>query len=105
MRASSGSSRPVGLRIEGRSVEECESGRTGGRFGSPAVVVARVLPIGYLPPLSKGKGKISEIKYPCGSEYLRDAVRYADVVGPSQVEPSYAKIFATHYGPPSDVRI
>ena len=32
-------------------------------------------------------------------------MRYADVVGPSRVEPSYAKTFATRYGPPSRVRI
>ena len=53
-------------------------------------MVARVLPVGYLPPLGKGKGKISEIRYPGGSEYLRAAVRYVDVVGPSRVEPSFA---------------
>ena len=32
-------------------------------------------------------------------------MRYANVVGPSRVEPSYAKTFATRYGPPSGVRI
>ena len=32
-------------------------------------------------------------------------MRYADVVGPSRVEPSFAKAFATCYGPPSGVRI
>ena len=26
-------------------------------------------------------------------------MRYADVEGPSRVEPSFAKIFATHHGP------
>ena len=66
-------------------------------------VVARVLPVGYLPPPCKGKEKISEIRYPCGSEYLRATVRYADVVGPSRVEPSFTKTFATRYGPPSGV--
>ena len=83
MRASSGSSRFIGLRIEGRPAEESESGRTSGRLGSPAAVVAGVFPIGYLPFPDKGKGKISEIRYPCGSEYLRAAVRYADAMGPS----------------------
>ena len=68
-------------------------------------MVARVLPVGYLPPLGKGKGKISEIRYPCGSEYLTAAVRYVDIVGLSRVEPSFAKIFVTHYGPPSGVQI
>ena len=105
MCASSGPSRPMGLRIEGRPAEESETGRTGGGFCSPATVVAGVLPVGYLPPPGKGKGKISEIRYPCASEYLRAAVRYVDDVGPSRVEPSYAKIFSTRYGPPSGVRI
>ena len=49
MRASSRSSRPVGLRIKGRQAEESKSGRTGGGFGSPAAMVAEVLPVGYLP--------------------------------------------------------
>ena len=66
-------------------------------------MVAGVFPVGYLPPPGKGKGKISEIKYPYGSEYLRVVMRYVDAVGPSRVKPSYAKIFATHYGPPSGV--
>ena len=105
MRASSGSSCSVGLRIEGRQAEVPESGQTGGGLGGPAAVVAEVLPVGYRPPPGKGKGKISEIRYPCGSEYLRTAMRYADVMGLGQVEPSYAKTFAARYGPPSDVRI
>ena len=105
MRASSGSSRFVGLRIEGRSIEESESRRAGGRLGSPAVVVAGVFPVGYLPPPGKSKGKISEIRNPYGFEYLRAAVRYADALGPSRVEPSYAKTFATRYRRPLGVRI
>ena len=68
-------------------------------------MVTGVLLVGYLPPPGKGKGKISEIRYPCGSEYLRASVRYADVVGPSRVEPSYGKTFATRYGPSSGVQI
>ena len=32
-------------------------------------------------------------------------MRYVDAVGPSRVEPSFAKIFATHYRPSSGVRI
>ena len=84
---------------------ESESGRTVGRIGSPAVVVVEVLLVSYLPPLGKGKGKISEIRYPYGSKYLRALVRYADSVGHSRVEPSNAKILATRYGPPSGVRI
>ena len=95
----------VGLRIEGRPAEESVSGLNSGGLGGPVAVVAGVLPVGYLPPLGKGKGKISEIRYLGGSEYLRAVVRYADVVGPSRVEPSFTKIFATRYGPPSGVRI
>ena len=68
-------------------------------------MVVGVLPVRYLPLPGKGKGKISEIRYPSGSEYLRAAVRYVDAVGPSRVEPSYAKIFTTRYGPPFGVRI
>ena len=68
-------------------------------------MVTGVLLVGYLPPPGKGKGKISKIRYPCGSEYLRFAVRYANAMGPSWVEPSYAKTFATRYGTPSGVLI
>ena len=95
----------VGLYIEGRPTDESELGKNGCGLDGPVVVVAEVLPVGYLPPPGKGKGKISEIRYPGGSDYLRAAVRYADVVGPSRVEPSFAKIFATRYGPPSSVLI
>ena len=75
MGASSRSSCSIGQRIEGRLAEEPESRQTGGGLGSPAAVVAGVLPVGYLPLPGKGKGKIREIRYPCGSEYLRVAVR------------------------------
>ena len=68
-------------------------------------MVVRVFPVGYLPPPGKGKGKISEIRYPYGSEYIRVAVRYANDMGPSWVKPSYAKIFATRYRPPPGARI
>ena len=95
----------LGLQIEGRSAEESMSGRNGGGLGGPVAAVVGVLPVGYLPPPGKGKGKISEIRYPGGSEYLRAAVRYANAVGPSRVEPSFVKIFATRYGPPSGVLI
>ena len=103
MHDSSGSSRSVGLRIEGRPAKDSESGQPGDGLGSPSVMVVEVLPVGYLPPPGKGKENISEISYPCGSEYRRAAVRYADAVGPSRVEPSFAKAFATRYGPPSGV--
>ena len=105
MRASFRSSCSVNLRIEGRPVEESVSGQTGSGLDGPATVVVGVLPVGYLPTPGKGKGKISEIRYPGGSEYWRATVRYVEVVGPSRVEPSYAKTFTTCYGPPSDIQI
>ena len=95
----------VSLRIEGRLTKESESRRAGDGLGSPAVVVARVLLVGYLPPPGKGKGKISEIRYPYGFEYLRAIMRYADAVGLNRVKPSYAKTFTTYYRPPPGVRI
>ena len=70
----------VGLHIEGRLAEEPMTGQTGGGLDGPAAVVSRVLPVGYLPPPNKGKGKISEIRYPDGFKYLRVVVRYAEVV-------------------------
>ena len=105
MGASSRSSRSVGLHTEGWPAEDSESGRPGGRLCSLAAMVVGVLPVGYLPSPGEGKEKISEIRYPCGSEYPRAAVRYTDALGPSRVEPSFAKTLATRYGPPSGVRI
>ena len=105
MGASSRSSCSVGLHTEGWPAEDSESGRPGGRLCSLAAMVVGVLPVGYLPSPGEGKEKISEIRYPCGSEYPRAAVRYTDALGPSQVEPSFAKTLATRYGPPSGVLI
>ena len=95
----------AGLRIEGRLTEESVLGRNGDEPSGSVTAVTGVFPVGYLPLPGKGKGKISEIMYPGGSEYLRVALRYVDAVGPSRIEPSFAKIFATRYGPPSGVRI
>ena len=62
MHASSGSSRSIGLHIEGRPAEESKSGRTGGGLGSPAVVVAGVLPVGYLPLLqARARGRLARL--------------------------------------------
>ena len=69
------------------------------------MVVHRVAP-GEPPfPLGKGKGKISEIRYPSSSKYLRAAIQNAEDVGLSQVEPSYGEIFAARYGPPFGVQV
>ena len=66
-------------------VEASSSGRTGGEFDSLAMVVHRVAPEEPSFSLGKGKGKINEIRYPSGSEYLRAAIQNAKAVGPSQV--------------------
>ena len=93
----------IGLRIEGRPVDESALGKNGSGLSGLVVVVVGVLLVGYLPLPGKGKGKISEIRYPSGSNYLRAVVRYAETVGPSRVEPSFTKNFATRYEPPSGV--
>ena len=55
--------------------------------------------------MDKGKGKIYEIQYPSGFEYLRAAIQKAEAVGPSHVEPLYDEIFAARYGPPFVVQV
>ena len=61
--------------------------------------------MGHPPLLGKDKERITEIRYPTGTKYLRAAVRCSDAVGPSRVEPSYAEIFATRYRPPVCIRV
>ena len=61
--------------------------------------------MGHPPLPGKGKKRINEIRYPIESEYLRAAVRYSNVVGPSQVEPSYAEIFTSRYRPPVGIHV
>ena len=56
-------------------------------------------------PLDKGKGRIDEIKFPVGSEYLKSAVQNALVVGPIRVEPLYGETFARRYRPPFGVQV
>ena len=97
--------RSSGLRIGRRPAEESESGRTGGGSSNLAVVVDRAPPMGHPSPPGKGKGKISEIKHPGCSEYLRAVVRYVDAVGPSRVEPLYEETFVTRYRPPLGFRV
>ena len=55
--------------------------------------------------MGKGKGKIDEIKYSMGSEYLKSAVQNALAVGPSRVEPLFGEIFARRYRPPFGVQV
>ena len=104
MRTSSGPNCSSGLRIGGRPAEESESRQTGSGFDSLAAVVNRA-PADHPSSSGKGKGKISEIRYPSGSEYLKAGVKYADAVGPSLVEPLYEKTFVTHYRPPLCVQV
>ena len=100
-----GPNRSSSLRIGVRPAEESKLRRTGGGSGNLAATVDRAPPVGHPSPPGKGKGKISEIKYPSGSKYLRAAMRYADVIGPSQVEPLYEETFVTRYKPPLSVRV
>ena len=93
------------LHIGSNPTEPSSLGWTDGGKDSLAVVVHRAAP-GEPPfPLDKGKGKINEIRYPRGSEYLRTAIKNAEVVGPSQVKPLYGEIFAARCGPPFGVQV
>ena len=56
-------------------------------------------------PLDKGKGRIDEIKYPSGTEYLESTVQNALAVGPSLVEPLYGETLVRRYRPPFGVRV
>ena len=95
------------LRIGSNPAEASSSGQTDGGNDSLAVVVHQAAP--GEPPFyldkGKGKGKINEIRYPSGSEYLRAAIQNAEVVGPSWVEPLYGEIFMARYGPPFGIQV
>ena len=55
--------------------------------------------------MDKGKGKINEIRYLSGFEYLRVVIQNAEAVGPSRVEPLYGEIFAARCGPPFGIQV
>ena len=93
-----GPSRSSVWRIGSDSTKASGSGRASSESDSLVVVVHRVALGGPHFPLGKGKGKISEIRYPSGSKYLRAAIQNAEVVGPSRVEPLYGEIFAARFG-------
>ena len=100
-----GLGRSSSLRIGGDSSAIVGSGQTGGASNRSAGVDLRDAP-GEPPfPLNKGKGRIDQIKYPRGSEYLRSTVQNALAVGPSKVEPLYGATFSRRYKPPFSVRI
>ena len=87
-----GPDRSSSLRIGGDSSVVSGSRPTGGASYRSAGVDFRDAP-GEPPfPLNKGKGRIDEIKYPGGSEYLKSAVQNALDVGPSKVEPLYGAL-------------
>ena len=69
------------------------------------MVVHQVAPEEPPFPLDKGKGKINEIRYPSGFEYLRATIQNAEVMGPNRVEPLYSEIFAARYGPPFGIQV
>ena len=91
--------------IGGDSSVAAGSGWTGGASDRSARVDLRDAPREPHFPLNKGKGRIEEIKYPGGSEYLKSIVQNALAVGPSKVGPLYGATFARHYRPPFGVRI
>ena len=87
------------LRVGSNPTEVSSSGWTNRGNDNLAMVVHRATP-GEPPfPLDKGKGKIKEIWYPSGSEYLRAAIQNAKVVGPNWVKPLYGEIFRPGMGP------
>ena len=100
-----GLDRSSALRIGSNPAEASNSGQTGGKSDILVVVVHQVAP-GEPPfPLDKGKGKINEIRYSSGSEYLRATIQDAEVVSPSRVEPLYGEIFTARYGPPFGIQV
>ena len=100
-----GPGRSSSLRIGGDSLAAAGSGRTGGASHRPTGVDLRDAP--WVPPfpLDKGKGRVDQIKYPGGSEYLQSAVQHALAVGPRKVGPLYGATFSRHYRPPFGVRV
>ena len=98
-----GPGRSSSLRIGGNSSVVSDLGRTSGASDRLVGVSFRDVPREPLFPLDKGKGRIDEIKYPVGSEYLKSAVQNALTVGHSKVGPLYGETFAKRYGPPFGV--
>ena len=105
MHTSSVSNLSSGLCIGGSSTKEPDLWQICEGSGCPALVVDRVPPVGPPSLSGKGKSKVSEIRYPGGSDYLRAAMQNAEAVGRSRIEPSFGKAFATHYRPPFDVHV
>ena len=92
-----GPSRSSSLRIGDDSSTVVSSGRVRDVPSRSAVIEPRNVPGAPPLPLGKDKGKISLIKYPGGSDYLKSAVQHAVTMGPSKVDPSYGVTFAERY--------
>ena len=105
LRTSMGLGRSFVLRIGSNPAVVSSSGQTDGGTDSLVVVVHRAAPREPPFPLDKGKGKINEIRYPSGFEYLRATIPNVEAVGPSRVEPLYGEIFAARYGPPFGIQV
>ena len=69
-----GSGRSSSLRIGGDSSTVVGSGRTSGTSDRSTEVNPLDAPGAPPFPLDKGKGRVDQIKYPRGSEYLKSAV-------------------------------
>ena len=100
-----GPGRSSSLCIGGDSSIVPDSGRTGDASDNLNRVDLRNAPREPLFPLDKGKGRIDEIKYPRGLEYLKSTVQNALAVGPSIIEPLYGATFARRYRPPFGVQV
>ena len=94
-----GPGRSSSLRIGGDSSIVSYSGRTSGAFDRLVGVAFRDVPGEPHLPFDKDKGRIDEIKYPVGSEYLKSAVQNALAVGPSKVGPLYGELSRGAIGP------
>ena len=92
-------------RIGRDSSKVSSSGQTGGESNRLAAAACRVVPKGLPSPLGKGKGKINEIIYPEGSEYLRGAVQNVMAMGPSRIESLFGEIFTAWYRPLFGVQV
>ena len=93
------------LRIRGDSSVAVGLGRTGGTSDRSAGVDLLNAPREPPFPLNKDKGRINEIKYPEGLEYLKSAMQNALAVGPSKVGPLYGATFSRRYRPPFGFRV
>ena len=91
MRTSSGPNRSSSLHIGGRPTEESELRWTDGGSDSLAAMVDRAPPANHPSPFGKCKGKISEIRYLSGFEYLKAAVKYATLWVPVGSSPFMRK--------------